>query len=165
MFDGYATDNQQTSYHPEMVLSFPLRGFAVLDGVHRTMMVAGHAHCAVAVPFRTTFFKNDVLQRTNLHAFAAVDALVGGVVLPVVGGVFVEAGINDMAFHPGKTTHGDVGETLPVDQSREVVHQGLFCGLDFLLGSFFRVELESGHPDIGFRHGQAETGRQFPAFL
>ena len=39
-----------------MVLSLTLGGFAVLDGVHGTMMVTAHANRAVAVPDRATVF-------------------------------------------------------------------------------------------------------------
>ena len=59
---GTAHLKPPTSYLlPKNVLPLPHRGLAVLDGVDRTMVIAAHAHRAVAVPFRATFFEGDIL--------------------------------------------------------------------------------------------------------
>jgi hypothetical protein len=54
-----STANCQLS--TKKVLSLPHRRLAVLNGVDRTMMVACHAHRAIAIPFWATLFKGDVL--------------------------------------------------------------------------------------------------------
>ena len=74
----------------EVILTFASRLFTILDGVFRTMMVAGVAGVAVAVPMRMTVFHGDVLQRANLGAQTARDAVVVGK-KRLVGSPFVEA--------------------------------------------------------------------------
>ena len=56
---------------PEIILPLPDTRLAVLDGVLRTVVEAGVAVGAVAVPLRAAVFQGDVLQRTHTHAFAA----------------------------------------------------------------------------------------------
>ena len=91
---GYIIDNQQNSYHPKVVLSLSLCRLSVLDGVGRTIVVAGHTYRAVAVPFRMAVLQSDVLQGTDFHALATTDTFFGSVVFAVIGGVFVESRID-----------------------------------------------------------------------
>lgn len=149
---GYIIDNQQNSYHPKIVLSFSLSRLPVLDGVDWAVVVASHAHRAVAIPLRMAVLQSDVLQGAYLHAFAAADAFFGEAVLAVIGGVFVEALVDQMAFQPSEAAHGHLRELFVVDQSWDVSHDRGFCRFNFLLGPFFRVELEAWHANVSLGH-------------
>ena len=111
---------ESLSFSSIVILPLAYRGLAVLDGIDRTMVVTAHAHCAVAVPFRATVFQSDVLQRTDFHAFAAVDALVRRQILFVVGGQTVETRINHMRFQPCRATLGHFRELFFIAQSWEI---------------------------------------------
>ena len=69
------------------------------------MVVAAHAHRAVAVPFRATFFESDILQRAYFHAFATMDASLGDAILAVIGGRAVETRIYQVRLEPCQATH------------------------------------------------------------
>ena len=100
------TSYLNTSYLlPKNILPLPHRCLAVLDGVHWAMVIAAHAHRAVAVPFRATVFEGDVLQRARFHALAAMDASLGDAILAVVGGRAVETGIHQISLEPSQTAH------------------------------------------------------------
>ena len=129
------------------------------------MVIAGHTHGAVAVPLRVTLFQGDVLQRTDIYTFATVDAFLGGAVLAIVGGGFVEAGVDEVALQPCKAAHNDFREALPVDQSGYVTCQRSVGVGNLFFSHLFRVELETGHPDVGFGHLQAKACRKLPAFF
>ena len=81
------------------VLSLPLRGLPVLDGVFRAVVVAGIAGGAVAVPFRTTVLQCDILQRADFHALAAGNAGISGEEW-LVGDPLVKALSNDVGLEP-----------------------------------------------------------------
>ena len=52
-------------------MSFLLGGISVCHSMVGTMMVAGEAHGAMAIPMRNTINETDVVQRTDLGADAA----------------------------------------------------------------------------------------------
>ena len=110
-----------TSYLlPKNVLPLPHRGLAVLDGVHWAMVIAAHAHRAVAVPFRVTVFEGDILQRTRFHALAAMDASLADAIFAVVGGRAVETGIHQISLEPSQTAHDYFGKTILINETRNV---------------------------------------------
>ena len=82
-----------------MVLTFAAGLFAELHGVFGTVVVAGVAVGAVAVPVRTAVFHSDVVQRTHAGAFAARDAVVGAEER-LVGHPAVEAFADDVGLEP-----------------------------------------------------------------
>ena len=93
------------SFYSKVVLTLPRRGFAVLDSIDRTMVIAAHAHRAVAVPFRATFFESDIIQRACFHALAGMDASLGNAILAVVGSRAVETRIHQISLEPCQATH------------------------------------------------------------
>ena len=114
----------------KIILSLAFSGFAILDGIHRAVVIAGHAHRAVAVPFRMAVLQGDVFQGTALHALAAMDAGLGGAVLAVVGGVFVEALVDQVALQPGEPTYCHLRKMLPLEQPRSIFGQRGLGGFD-----------------------------------
>ena len=120
---GLPTSNLllHTSYLlPKNILPLPHRSLAVLDGVHRTMVIAAHAHRAVAVPFRATVFEGDVLQRARFHALAAMDASLADTIFAVVGGRAVETRIHQISLDPSQTAHDYFGKTILINETRNV---------------------------------------------
>lgn len=110
-----------TSYLlPKNILPLPHRSLAVLDGVNWAMVIAAHAHRAVAVPFRVTIFEGDVLQRTRFHALAAMDASLADAILAIVGGRAVETGIHQISLDPSQTPHDYFGKTFLINETRNV---------------------------------------------
>ena len=128
------------------------------------MVVATHAHRAVAVPLGATLLKGDILQGTSLNALAAVDAGIGSAVFLVVGGHLAEAGVHQAALEPSRTAFGHFGETLLVLNLGKIFGQERVGGCNLALGVFVGVELEAGHTYISFGHLQADAGLEFPAF-
>ena len=112
---------KKTSYLlPKNILPLPHRSLAVLDGVHWAMVIAAHAHRAVAVPFRVTVFEGDVLQRARFHALAAMDASLADAIFAIVGGRAVETGIHQISLDPCQTAHDYFGKTFLINETRNV---------------------------------------------
>ena len=93
------------SFYSKVVLFLPFRSLAILDSIHRTMVVARHAHRAVAIPFRAAVFHGDVLQRTYLSALATMNTGLGDMILAVVGGRAVETRVYQVGLEPCQTTY------------------------------------------------------------
>ena len=129
------------------------------------MVIAAHAHRAVAVPFRATVFEGDVLQRARFHALAAMDACLGRQIFRVVSGEFVEAIVDDMALQPGKFANGHLREVFFVEKTRDIASQCGISGFNLLAGVLVGVELEAWHADVGLRHLQVKAGAENPSLL
>jgi len=146
--------------HSEIILPLPDACLAVLDGVLRTVVEAGIAVGAVAVPLRAAVLQGDVLQRAHAHALAARDAGVGAAER-LVGDPLVEAFPDDVGFEAREdaTPHlrhgfsfGDVGDDL------RQMRLGL---LDFALRHLGLVGAHARHVDVGVGHLETEDSVQW----
>ena len=124
------------------------------------MVVAAHAHRAMAMPCGRSIFERDVLQRTRFHALATMDAGIGDVIALVVSGHLAEAWIDQSALQPCRPAFGHFGKTFLFLQPRNThLHQGI-AGGDFTPCVLVGIELEARHTNVSFRHLHTETSRQ-----
>lgn len=142
------------------VLSFPLRGLPVLDGVLRAVVVAGVAGGAVVVPFRAAVLQRDVLQRADFHALAAGDA---GICAEerLVGDPLVEALPDDVGLEPREDATPHLRGTLSFGNALDNSGKVRLCVLDFAGRFLGLVDAHARHVNVGVRHLEAEVGLQW----
>ena len=142
-----------------MVLSFAAAGLAELYGVFGTVVVAGVAVGAVAVPARTAVVHAYVVQGTHLGTVSARDAVVGGE-KRLVGNPAVEVLSNNVGLETRKQSSFHARNVL--SRLNGAGHLGqTFPGLGHLaLGHTLGVEFHDGHIDICVGHYDAEGGVQ-----
>jgi len=143
-----------------MVLSLPLRGLPILDGVFRAMVVAGVAGGAVAVPFRSAVLQRDVLQRADFHAFAAGDAGIGSEER-LVGDPLVEALPDGVGLEPREDAAPHLRCTLPFGNVLNDSGKVRLGVLDFTGRLLGLVDAHARHVDVRVRHLEAEVGVQW----
>lgn len=103
---------QLNNYQLKKILTLSFGGFSVLYGIDRAMVVASHADSAIAMPCGLPVFERNVLQRTHIHALAAMNTCFGDVIFRVIGSKAIESWIDHVAFQPSQAAHNHFGKTF-----------------------------------------------------